>query len=368
MGLAMVRIAAVGIAAFTACSAAGAAELREVTIDFGPSDIPMIATARVEDYRAAPLDLLAPAATDDSAMTRLMKMYFEISRAGDTNRVAAIYEPHVVESVSEDFAELAGLYANLRSARLSAVLHWGEYQSGIVEHESAIEGGDTQRWWVDHIARCSGGTCQLSDSFENSLAARMVARAFAEKGAAQLAMRPRSDMLLPIFPVMRDAAQKSVGTDPIVLYLNRSSDQTQRAVVTLVSTLTEKLRATSPEQPTFDDVAALYSEGTPEHSYIFESGNWVSPHTYSEYVTWFTGRAPWTVSAVYSLGPDFGMAVLKSDKDRALHLLPLQRVGPAWTIISNTLRLGWWQVLSSPSAHRALQGPIINPAGGAVLK
>jgi hypothetical protein len=67
VGQAITRIAALGI---VACSMASAAEPREVHIDVGSSHAPLIATAQVEDYRAAPIDLLTPAATGDFPMLR----------------------------------------------------------------------------------------------------------------------------------------------------------------------------------------------------------------------------------------------------------------------------------------------------------
>src|SRR5688572_9513564 len=95
VGLAKTRIVALGITALTACFTAHGAELREARIDVGSSSAPLIATVHVEDYRAAPIDLLAPVATADAPMTRLLKSVFEIGRAGDTKRVASLYEPHM---------------------------------------------------------------------------------------------------------------------------------------------------------------------------------------------------------------------------------------------------------------------------------
>lgn len=354
----MTRIAAVTIAALGACSVARAAEPRDVHIDVGSGRASLIATAQVEDYRAAPVDLLTRPVTGDSQMTRFLKTYYEIGRAGDTKRVASLFEPHMREGVSARYTTpqtLSGQFASLRSVRLLTVLHWGEYQFGFVEHESATEEGGTRRMTWPHTARCIGNTCQITDQQANSQLGGIVAAAFARKGAAQLATPAQGETVLPILPAVLDAAAKPVASDPIVLHFNRASDQTTLAVTAVVSNLTDNLRATTPTQPTFENLAALYSEGTPSNVDVFQLGNEVPTYAYSAYVTWFTKRAPWTVSGVYSLGADTCVALLKSDKDRALHLLPLQRTGTEWKIVSDPSRLDAWMILSTISTYQALQ-------------
>jgi hypothetical protein len=296
----MMRIVALGITALAACSAAGAAELREVHIDIGSSRAPLVATVHVEDYRAAPLDLLKPAAASDSQMTRFLKTYYESGRAGDTKKFASLFGPEV--HADEDYyttQTLSEEFTGLRSVRMATVLHWGEYQLGFIEVEA-----DTgrRRWSWAHAARCFGETCQISGHFENGRLGRTVAGAFAERGVVPVSVPPQGETLLPILPAVADTAQKSAATDPIVLHLNHASEQTTLAVRTVVGS----------------------------HA----SGN---------------------VSSVYSLGPDVCVAVLASDKDHAVRLLPLQRAGNSWTIISDPSQIEAWQVLSSSSTSQAFR-------------
>jgi hypothetical protein len=307
LGPSMARVVALAVTALAAGPTARAAELKEVHIDVGSSGAPLVATVHVEDYRTAPLDLLTPAATHDSSMTRFLKTYNEVARAGDVKKFVSLFAPdvgaeedshHTPQSLREQFADL-------RSVRLSTVLHWGELQFGFVQYEAADGEGGTRRWTWAHAARCLGSSCQITGHFKNSLLGRIVITAFAEKGGAQIAVPPGSETL-PILPAVADTSQRAVATDPIVLHLNRSSDATTRAASAIVSTLTDK-------------------------------------------------HAPWTVDSVYSLGPDFCVALLRSNKDRALHLVPLQRAANGWTIISDPSSLDAWMVLSSISTYQALQ-------------
>ena len=290
-------------------------------------------------------------------MTRLMKTYYEIFRAGDTKRVASLYEPDQLTIVNDYYPTaqtMTEVYEDLRSARMSVVLHWGEYQFGSIPTEATAEGGGIPRYFASHAARCVGNTCHISVHVANNQLGGFVAAAFADKGAAQFEGPAQGETTLPILPAAVDAAQKAVATNPIVLHLNRTSHQTTLAASMVVSRLNDILRVTSPKQPTFENVA-LYSAGTPSHVTVFQRGDDVSAYDYSAYVTWFANHAPWTVSTVYSLGPDVCVALLKSDKGRALHLLPLQRAGNGWTIISHPADLKAWWVLSSISTYQALQ-------------
>lgn len=356
LGPSMARVVALAVTALAAAPSARAAELKEVHIDVGSSGAPLVATVHVEDYRAAPLDLLTPAATHDSSMTRFLKTYNEVAKAGDVKKFVSLFAAdvgaeedshHTPQSLREQFADL-------RSVRLSAVLHWGELQFGFVQCEAADGEGGTRRWTWAHAARCVGGSCQIIGHFKNSLLGRIVTTAFAVRGGAQIAVPPGSETL-PILPAVADASKQAVATDPIVLYLNRSSDTTTRAASTIVSTLTDKLSATSPKQATFEQLAGLYSAGTPSTVEVFQLGNDVSAYTYGAYIEWYAKHAPWTVDSVYSLGPDLCVALLRSNKDRALHLLPLQRAAKGWTIISDPSSLDAWMVLSSISSYQALQ-------------
>jgi hypothetical protein len=304
------RILALGIAALITCSNARAIEPREVHVDIGSSDAPLIATVHVEDYRAAPLDLLKPAASGDSRMTRFLKTYYEIGRSGDTKRVASLFERSMQAGVNEHYPtpqSLSDQFADLRSAHLSAVVYWGEHQFGVVEHEQAVAEGGTRRWMWPHATRCVGDTCQIIGHFQNSQLGRVVAAAFADKGGVPLAVPAQGETPLPILPVVTDAAQKTVATDPIVLHLNRSSDRTTLAVTTAVSTLPD------------------------------------------------SQRGPSTVSSVYSLGPNVCVALLKSEQARAVNLLPLQRTASGWELIADPSSLDAWRILSSTSTYQALQ-------------
>jgi hypothetical protein len=348
---------ALGLSALAACSAADAVERRQVHVDVGSGGASLIASATVEDYRAAPIDLLTPAVPGDPQMTRFLKSYYEIGRAGDTKRVASLFEPSARDDVNDHYPTaqlLSEQFADLRSASLSAVLHWGEYQIGVVQHELEIERGGRRRWSWPHVVRCVNDTCHITDHFANSVLGRVVAAAFANNGDAQVAATAQGEML-PILPAVADAAQKPAADDPIILYLDRAPEQTTLAAKTVVSALTDKLRATSPKQDTFENVADLYSAGTPTSVEVFQRGNEVPGYAYSAYVTWFARNAPWTVSSVYSLGSNVCVAVLKSDKNRAIHLLPLQRVGTGWAIVSDASRVQAWSVLSSISTYQALQ-------------
>lgn len=310
VGQSRMRILALGIAALIACSTAHAIEPREVHIDIGSSAAPLIATVHVEDYRAAPLDLLTPAATGDSRMTRFLKMYYEIGRSGDTKRVASLFERSMQAGVNEHYPtpqSLSDQFADLRSAHLSAVVYWGEHQFGVVEHEQAVAEGGTRRWMWPHATKCVGDTCQIIGHFQNSQLGRFVAAAFADKGGVQFAAPAQGETPLPILPVATDAAQKTVASDPIVLHLNRSSDRTTLAVTTAVSTRPD------------------------------------------------SQRDPSTVSSVYSLGPNICVALLKSEQARTVQLLPLQRTASGWEIIADPSNLEAWRILSSTSAYQALQ-------------
>jgi CubicO group peptidase (beta-lactamase class C family) len=287
-------------------SAPKPAGLEKVHIDVGSSDAPLVVTAHVEDYRVAPLDVLAPATAGDSAMTRFMKRYNEVARAGDIKTFVSLFAPdvgadedshHTPQSLREQFADL-------RSVRLLAVLHWGELQVGFVQYEAADGEGGTRRWTASHPARCVGSSCQITGHFENGLLGQIVTTAFAGKGGAQIAASIRGESL-PILPAVADAAKKAVATNPIVLHLNRASEATAQAAKTIVATSTDKQGA--------------------------------------------------TVDAVYSLGPDVCVALLRSNKDRTLHWLPLQRAGEGWAIVADPSNLDAWTVLSSTHTYQALQ-------------
>lgn len=306
----MMRIVAFGIAVFVACSAAGAAELREVHVDVGSSDAsPLIVTARIEDYRAAPIDLLKPAATADSPMTRLMKAYFQTFRAGDTKKVASLYEPHMRAGANEYFSTpqtMTENFEDLKSVRLLAVLHWGEYQFAFIASERTVEKKEDglPRWSAAHAAHCVGGTCQITDNHEISQLGGLVATAFGEKGAAQLVVPTQGETAVPILPVV-DANKKPVAIDPMILHLYRSSDETTAA-------------ATEAVAPTL----------TP----------------------------PWIMGGVYSFGADFCAVLLKSNQNGAVRLVPLERVDTGWAIKSDAETNRAWWLLSSVSTSVALRG------------
>ncbi|MFC4314342.1 hypothetical protein ACFPN2_35080 [Steroidobacter flavus] len=352
------RVGLALLAAFAVGSAAQAGEPREARINLGSSSAPLMATVEVEDYRSAPLDLLTPVVTGDSQMTRFLKAYYEIGRAGDIKKVASLFEPHLRAGVNDYYPTAQSLseqFAGLRSVRMVAVLHWGEYQFGVVRHETALEEGGTRNASWSHAARCLGDTCQIGDHFTNSLLGRIVSAAFADKGGVQVGAPAQVDTSLSMLPAAVDAARKVVATDPIVLHLNRASDQTASTVSKLVATLTENLRVTSSKQPAVEKLSVLYSAGTPKSVAVFQRGSEVPAYNYSAYLIWFANHAPWTVGSVYSLGPDVCVALLKSEHDRAVHLLPLQRAGTGWTIVSDPSSLDAWPVLSSISAYQALQ-------------
>lgn len=302
VGSVAVRMVALGVTAFVTCNSAGAAEAKGLHIGVGSNDAPLILTVRVEDYRAAPLDLLTPAASGDSLMTRFLKTYNEAGRAGDTKRFASLFEPEVAADPAdhaEAVRELKEQFLAVRSVRLLAVLYWGDLQFGVVEQEIPLEQGGTRRWAWPHPARCVGDTCRIIGSFEIGRLGRVFAEAFVNKGSVQFAAPAQGETLLPILPAASDFGHESGTTDPIVLHLIHASDSTTQAVTAAI--------------------------------------------------------APSTVSRVYSLGPDVCVAVLKSDKDRAVHLLPLQRTGKSWTKISEPSSLDAWRVLSSASTNRVLQ-------------
>jgi hypothetical protein len=312
----MTRIVAFGIAVFVACSAAGAAQpittsnLKEVHIDVGPADAPFIVTARVEDSRAAPIDLLKPAATADSPMVRLMKAYFQVFRAGDTKRLASLYEPHMRAGASEYFSTSQTMTENfndLTSVRLLAVLHWGDYQFAFVTSERAVKKAEDglPRWSAAHAAHCIGGTCQITDNHEISQLGGLVATAFGEKGAAQLVALAQGATTVPISPVA-DARKQPVATDPMILHLNRSPDETKAAAAEAVA-------------PTL--------------------------------------APPWIMGDIYSFGADFCVALLKSNQNRAVRLVPLERAGTGWAIKPDPETNRAWWLLSSVSTSVALRGP-----------
>jgi hypothetical protein len=185
VGSALRSIVALGVAALAAFFAAHAAEPRQVHIDVGSTSAPLIATVHVEDYRKASIDLLAPAATGDSPMTRLMKTYYEVFRTGDTKRVASLFEPHMRADANDHYPRpetLTEQVDDLRSARMLAVLHWGEYQFSFAEYERTVETGGTHQWSASHAARCVGDTCHITHHLANSQLGRMVAAAFSNKG------------------------------------------------------------------------------------------------------------------------------------------------------------------------------------------
>lgn len=354
LGLASTRIAALGMTALAVCFSAYAAEPREVHIDVGSSSAPLIATVHVDDYRAAPFDLLTPVAAGDPSMTRLLKTYFQSGRAGDTKTFASLYEPHLRADVNDHYPTsqlLREQFEHLRSVRGSAVLHWGEYQFGAIEYEAAVDGG-TRRWTGSHSARCVDTKCEMANHYENDQLGRFVSGAFADKGAAQVVTTEQAETLLPILPAA-DAGQKAVATHPVVLHLKGSADSTMRVATALASALSDKVRAT--KQSSFEPLAVLYSAGIPTRVDVFKGGNEVPAYEYGAYVTWFASHAPWTVSSVYALGPEVCVALLQSEKDRALHLLPLQRAGDGWKIISDPSRLDAWLILSSISTYQALR-------------
>lgn len=310
MERAVARIVAFGIAAIVACSAAGAAEIREVHINVTSSDAPFIVTARVEDYRAAPIDLLKPAAPADGPMTRLMKAYLQIFRAGDTKRVASLYEPYMRAGANEQFSTPQAMtesFANLKSVRLLAVLHWGDYQFAFVESEREVKKPEdgVPRWSAAHAAHCVGTSCQITGNFEITQLGGLVATAFGEQGAAQLVVPAQGETTVPIAPIV-DANKQPVTTDPMILHLYRASEATAAAASEFVVPL-------------------------------------LPP--------------PWQLSGVYSFGPDFWVALMKSTQNRAAWLMPLERTDAGWGIVSEPETRRAWVFLSSVSTAVALRGP-----------
>jgi len=298
---AMTRIVSLGIAALASCSIATASELREVRVDVGSSGAPLIATAHVEDYRSAPIDLSTPVANGDARIIRMLKTYFASGRAGDVKTWALQFEPQARDGIHDYYPEAKYLqeqFNGQRSVHLLAVLHWGEYQVGVVKYDNT-----ERQWLAGHAARCDGSGCQIAHHYENSQVARLVAEAFVEDGEVRLAESAEGETPLPILPAL-DAARKAVTTNAIVLHLEHSSEETTAAAT---------------------KVAATLSDG------------------------------PWNVGAVYSLSQDVCVAVLKSKKDSAIRLLPLQRSGPAWSVIEKTYLLDGWAILSSASVTQALQ-------------
>lgn len=310
MGRAMTRIVAFGIAVFVACSAVGAAEPRDVHINVSSSEASFIVTARVEDYRAAPIDLLAPVATADTPMTRLMKDYFQIFRAGDIKRVASLYEPHMRAGAVEYFSMpqiMTENFDDLKSERLLAVLHWGDYQFAFIASEREVKKPEDglPRFSAAHAARCTGNACQITDNLEISQLGGLVATAFGEKGAAQLVVPAQGETAVPIYPVV-DARKKPVVIDPMILHLNRASDETTAAASEVVD---------------------------------------------------MTLTPPWSLGGLYSFGPDFCVALLKSNQNRAVRLVPLDRAATGWAISSRPETNQVWWLVSSVSTAVALRGP-----------
>jgi hypothetical protein len=310
MGRAMTRMAALGMAVVVACSAADAAEPRDVHINVSSSEMPFIVTARVEDYRSTPIDLLAPVATADAPMTRLMKNYFQIFRAGDTKRVASLYEPHMRAGAIEYFSTPQTMTENfddLKSERLLAVVHWGDYQFAFVASEREVKKPEDglPRFSAAHAARCTGNTCLVTDNFEIGQLGGLVATAFGEKGAAPLVVPAQGERAVPIYPVV-DANKKPVAIDPMILHLNRASDPTTAAASEAVG-------------PTL----------TP----------------------------PWVMGGMYSFGADFCVALLESNQNRAVRLVPLDRTDTGWAISSRPETNPVWWLVSSVSTAVALRGP-----------
>jgi hypothetical protein len=295
----MTRIALLGIAALAACAIATASEFREVHVDVGSKDVPLIATAQIKDYRSAPLDLSTPVASGDSQITRFLKTYFASGRAGDVKTWAALFgeQAHEVQDHYPTAQSLKEQFEDLRTVHLTTVLYWGEYQVGVVHYDN------TERQWLwGQAARCDASGCQMAD-YANGHVSQLVAMAFAESGEVRLVVPAEGETLLPILPVV-GVAQKAVTTHPIVLHLNRSSKETTAAATKLAATLTD---------------------------------------------------GPWNVSDVYSLGQEVSVALLKSHKEGAIRLLPLQRSGTDWIVISKTYLLDGWAILSSGSVSQALQ-------------
>jgi hypothetical protein len=276
---------------------ASAAEPRELHINVGSSGAPLVATVHVEDYSATPIDLFAPAAKDDSPLTRLLKSYFVSGKAGDTKKFVSLFESQLRAGAADYYSAaeiLRDQFVHLSSVRMSGVLYWGEYQFPQLQYEMKLEEGGTRRWTWSQPVHCGGDVCEMTDHFKNGQLGREINAAFANK---QDAVPAPGAMLLPILPIA-DSARPPATSDPIVLQLNPASDQTRLAVSAVISG---------------------------------------------------------TVSSVYSLGSDVCVAVLKSPKDRSVRVLALQRKDAGWTIMPDPSSLDAWLILSSASTAQALQ-------------
>lgn len=347
------------VALMIAAPVTSAAPAVATTIDVGSSRARLLVTAQIEDYRSTTLDLLAKSAADAGLMARFLGTYYQVGKSGDLEKVATLFEPHMRAGINARYQsaeDLRSQFSSLRRVRLLGVLHWAEHQFAFVQHEIAAATGADSITWV-HTARCVGGMCQLTDHQGTSQLGGLVLAAFVEKGATRVAPTESVTQLSILPPASDRAKAAAITTDPIVLQLPRASDSVTQAVSGLITSLTENLRAANPKQASFDNVAPLYSAGTPSAVEAFQRGNELADYSYSAYVFWFSNKAPWTIKAVYSLGQTRSVALLRSEKGGGtLHMILLQRAGANWTIDSDPSQDRVWPILSSVSTYQALRG------------
>lgn len=344
-----------GLASVPAQHVAAAAQRQPVSIESG--GVALAATAQLEEY-AGGVDVLAAARTGEAQPVRFLRTYYEVAKSGDLKRVASLFVPRMREGVLKRYAtpqSLSEPFGQIKAVRVRGVLYWNDYTFVFVEHETNSNERET---WI-HVMQCASGTCQITDDQGATQLGGTILAAYLNRSQVSepVVSNAATSTALSILPPRAAGAPPPAGAqNPIVLQLRPAAAPAAAQIGTALASFSEAVRQADPRQSTFDSLNHFYSNGTPDTVEVFQRTE-VADYSYPAYMSWFSGKAPWTVSRIYALSANTHAVQLKSEKASSPHMLLLQRDGAGWKIVSQPSQYRAWSVLSSVSVYQALQNP-----------
>ncbi|MBB3122419.1 hypothetical protein [Pseudoduganella violacea] len=340
------------------CLQAGAAEPEPQRFALHQPGHParLAVNATIESYQGAPRELLRTTAqaSGGSDAATFLAAYYEAARKGDRNRIVASFDEKILPAVQRRYADDAAIreeFASVTRVELEAILFWNDYRLAVLSHWAKVDGKE-KPFDVAYLMHCQQRQCRFIDNQRLMQAGSTLLSAFIAGGKPAPLAKDGTQLVLAADAVESAAAKEKLAY-PVTLQLAPAS----AAVAAQIAALTAKVGALFPQpdkKRLEEQFKPYYSAGTPSQVQIYRGDAPMVMYDFAAYAGWYERQLPWRVAAVYEVDENVKLAILQSEKTRALlpQLLVQGRAG--WTYVTEPSRYPVWDVAVSGAFQQAL--------------
>ncbi|UMR32592.1 hypothetical protein MJ904_10710 [Massilia sp. MB5] len=323
----------------------------------------LVVGAVIESYKGAPRELLRAASQPDggSDAATFLQAYYEAARKGDRNRIVASFDEKILPAVQRRYADDAAIreeFASVSRVELEAILFWNEYRLAVLSHWAKVDGKE-KPFDVAYLMRCQQRQCRFVENQRLMQAGSSVLSSFIADGKTVVQAKEGTEIVLAAEPVEGAAAKEKLPYPVTVQLLPASA-----AVSTQVAALTAKVGAQFPQpdrKKLEEQLKPFYSAGTPSQVQIYRSDAPMVMYDFVAYAGWYERQLPWRVAAVYEVDENMKLAVLQSEKTRALLPQLLVQARGGWTYVTEPSRYPVWDLAVSGAFQQALAARLAPP-------